>query len=54
MRSLKEALIRKNRNVEQILFDAEHSENIINFLTSNYNIKKNDIEIKFDISNFLF
>ena len=28
MRSLKEVLIRKNRNVEQTPFDVEHSENI--------------------------
>ena len=28
MRSLKGALIRKNRNIEQTLFDVEHSENI--------------------------
>ena len=29
MRSLKEALIRKNRNIEQTLFDAEYSEKYI-------------------------
>ena len=29
MRSLKGALIRKNRNVEQTLFDVEHSEKYI-------------------------
>ena len=29
MRSLKGALIRKNRNIEQTLFDAEYSEKYI-------------------------
>lgn len=31
----------------------EHNENIINFLTSNYNIKENDIEIKFNNDEFI-